>query len=185
MLIAVNGERPAKLWPLHHWLTLLQHLQTDRGLGPEAIGLIGGPPPTVADRAGDQLEEQLLKHLPLRDLRGQLTLPELVGALQRSQLCLAVDSGPLHLAAAAGCPTLAIFGTDPAGVRASPRDLWAPRSPNVWVSHSSASCSLCLETQYAPASCELPEHSCMNQVTPESLRSALRNHWGDRMPPKG
>ncbi|MCT0225742.1 glycosyltransferase family 9 protein [Synechococcus sp. CS-1328] len=180
VLIAVNGERPAKLWPLQHWLTLLEHLQTDWGLAPQAIGLIGGPPPATAERAGDQLELQLLTHLPLRDLRGQLTLPELVGALQHSQLCLAVDSGPLHLAAAAGCPTLAIFGTDHGGVGASPRDLWAPRSRNVWVSQSTASCSLCLEQQYAPASCELPEHSCMNQVTPESLRSALQNHLGER-----
>ncbi|MFM7675866.1 MAG: glycosyltransferase family 9 protein [Synechococcus sp.] len=173
VLIAVNGERPAKLWPLHHWLDLLDALQRDWGLAPEMVGLLGGPPPAVTERSGDLLEQQLLHNRPLRDLRGKLTLPELVGGLERSKLCIAVDSGPLHLAAASGCPTLAIFGTDSVGIGASPRDLWAPRSPNVWVSRSSASCSLCMEQHYQPSNCELEEHRCMDEVRPDALLAGL------------
>ncbi len=44
-----------------------------------------------------------------------LTLGQLAALLQRAQLVLGVDSGPLHLAVAQGTPTIQIFGpTDPA-----------------------------------------------------------------------
>ncbi|MEB3263298.1 MAG: glycosyltransferase family 9 protein [Synechococcus sp.] len=179
--IAVNGERPAKLWPLGHWITLLQRMQADLAVDPRQIGLIGGPPPRQSG-PGDQLEQALLTELPLRDLRGRLPLPQLVGALARSHLCVAVDAGPLHLAAASGCPTLALFGTDPAGVGASPRLLWAPRSPNVWLPSSTFRCALCQEEHYRNAHCLLPEHLCMEHLTPEVVWPQLLQAWAAAHP---
>jgi heptosyltransferase-1 len=42
-------------------------------------------------------------------------LPQLTALLRRAALCIAGDTGPLHLAAAAGTPVLGIYGpTDPA-----------------------------------------------------------------------
>ncbi len=53
-----------------------------------------------------------------------LPLVELAGALAAASLYVGNDSGVSHLAAAAGCPTVAVFGpTDPA--------TWAPRGPAV------------------------------------------------------
>ncbi|MGI4755940.1 MAG: glycosyltransferase family 9 protein, partial [Janthinobacterium lividum] len=43
------------------------------------------------------------------------TLPQLTALLRRTQLVIAGDSGPLHLAAALSIPVVALFGpTDPA-----------------------------------------------------------------------
>jgi ADP-heptose:LPS heptosyltransferase len=56
------------------------------------------------------------------------SLLELARALAASRLYIGNDSGITHLAAATGCPTVAIFGpTNPA--------VWAPRGSHVTVAH--------------------------------------------------
>jgi ADP-heptose:LPS heptosyltransferase len=177
VLIAVNGERPAKLWPLRHWLALLERLRREMGLSAGAIGLIGGPPPAVPRQPGDRLEHDLLARTGIRDLRGSLSLPALVGALARSRLCIAVDSGPLHLAAAAGCPTVALFGTDAEGIGASPRDLWAPRTDHVWISRSDHHCRGCLQSCFSNPACPLERHACMDDLTPGGLWPLVHQAW--------
>ncbi|MEA5392301.1 glycosyltransferase family 9 protein [Cyanobium gracile UHCC 0139] len=177
VLVAVNGERSAKLWPLRHWLSLLGQLRRDLNLPATAIGLIGGPPPAQPRHPGDQLEQELLARTGLRDLRGQLSLPALVGALGRSRLCIAVDSGPMHLAAAAGCPTVALFGTDSEGIGASPRDLWAPRAGHVWVSCSDHRCSCCHEARFDNPVCLRDQHHCMDHLSPTSVWPLVQQAW--------
>ena len=177
VLIAVNGERPAKLWPLEHWLVLLERLRQTMGLTANAIGLIGGPPPAEPRQPGDRLERALLARAGVRDLRGRLSLPALVGALARSRLCIAVDSGPLHLAAAAGCPTVALFGTDADGIGASPRDLWAPRAEHVWVSRSLERCGGCLQVRFENPACPLERHACMDGLPPDAVWPLIQQAW--------
>ncbi len=177
VLIAVNGERPAKLWPLEHWLVLLERLDREMGLPAGSIGLIGGPPPAEPRRPGDRLERALLARAGVRDLRGRLSLPALVGALARSRLCIAVDSGPLHLAAAAGCPTVALFGTDADGIGASPRDLWAPRADHVWVSRSRQRCGGCLQVRFENPACPLEQHACMDGLPPDAVWPLVQQAW--------
>jgi heptosyltransferase-3 len=71
------------------------------------------------------LAAPLLAALPEAvDLVGRLSLPEVAACLARAALFVGNDSGLMHLAAAAGAPTLGLFGpTDateygPAGARA-------------------------------------------------------------------
>lgn len=55
-----------------------------------------------------------------RVLAGALSLPELAAFLRRAALLVTVDTGPLHIAQAVRCPTVAVFGpTDPR--------VWGPR----------------------------------------------------------
>jgi len=49
------------------------------------------------------------------DFSGQLTLKELAALSARAKLFVGVDSAPMHIAAAMGTPTVAIFG--PSGDR--------------------------------------------------------------------
>ena len=55
-----------------------------------------------------------------------MSLTGLAGVLSRTAFYMGNDSGITHLAAAAGCPTLALFGPTDPGV-------WAPRGPHVRV----------------------------------------------------
>jgi heptosyltransferase III len=48
------------------------------------------------------------------ELTGRLTLTEIAACLERVSLFVGNDSGLMHVAAAAGAPTLGLFGPTPA-----------------------------------------------------------------------
>jgi heptosyltransferase-3 len=118
-ILAVNPGTgsAAKRWPLERWIDLLEAVASPGC----ALVVLGGP--------GD---EDLLASLRegLRWARASPVwavnrpLPLVAGLLSRSAGYVGCDSGITHLAAAVGCPTLALFGpTDP--------DRFAPRGGHV------------------------------------------------------
>jgi len=180
VLLAVNGERSAKLWCLDHWLALLTRMGRELDLGAEPFGLIGGPP--APDPGPGGLTEAALVAWGVRDLRARLSLPELVGAMASSRLVVCVDSGPMHLAAAAGCPTVVIFGTDRAGLGASPRELWAPRSGRVHLASTPISCAGCRDLAYSNDHCPLEDHPCQRQLDPSLVWPQVLSAWRQGQP---
>ncbi len=67
---------------------------------------------------GSTTEKALAKELPLSEstinLVGKTDIFQLGALLERCEVCLTCDSGPMHIAAAVGTPTIALFGpTDP------------------------------------------------------------------------
>jgi heptosyltransferase-1 len=98
----------------------------------------------------------------LVDLRGKLSLGGLVTVLDRSQSVLSTDSGPAHIAAALGRPTLVLFGatdwrkTKPAGQR-------------VFIHTYGLFCSPCLKrTCWRDTQVE-----CMGLLAPPKIRTLL------------
>lgn len=70
------------------------------------------------------------------DLTGELTLPELAALCALADLYVGNDSGPLHLAAAVGAPTLGLFGpTSPAR--------YGPRGPRARALRAVVDCRTC------------------------------------------
>ena len=106
-----------KIWPPERFVALYNELA---GLFPEArVAVFAGP--GAHERA---LAEPVLAALPgAIDLVGNLSLPEVAACLRRCAIFIGNDSGLMHLAAAAGAPTLGLFGRSradeyaPAGVR--------------------------------------------------------------------
>lgn len=78
-----------------------------------------------------------LAELPRNNvLAGVLTLPELAAFLEKASCLVTVDTGPLHIAQAVGCRTVAVFGpTDPA--------VWGPRGEKDVILHCATDCSPC------------------------------------------
>jgi len=73
---------------------------------------------------------------PVIRAEGRATLLQTAALLKRCDLFIGNDSGPLHIAAAVGTPTVSVFGpTDPA--------LLAPRGKWHRVVHKSLACSPC------------------------------------------
>jgi heptosyltransferase III len=106
-----------KLWPASHFAAVVDWL-TERGLQPVLIG-------TAKDRRRiDEVCSQARR--PVADLGERLTVNSLMGLLQTSKLYIGSDSGPMHLAALAGTPIVAIFGPsdDRAWHPVSPRAIW-------------------------------------------------------------
>lgn len=114
----VDGARPrvalvpcsrweSKNWPPACFVDVARRLQAARGA---AVFVVGG----AADRAVcAEVAAALEGHA--EDLAGTTTLAETGGLLGAMDLVITNDSGPMHMAAAVGTPTLAVFGpTDPA-----------------------------------------------------------------------
>lgn len=170
VLVHMTATRSAKQWLPEYWRMLIRWCR-ERGL---SVGVVGSAPQIERARyhAGD-IEEQVIQELGVQDLRGAYRLPELVGAFARARAAVVVDAGPLHLAAAAGCATICIFGNDDDGNGASPINLWAPRSPNAVVVRTPARCTVCVEQRFKNEGCLVEGHPCMRELRPERVIAAL------------
>ena len=92
-----------------------------------------------------------------------LRLPVLAALLSQCRAFIGNDSGVTHLAAAAGCPTVAIFGpSDPA--------VWGPRGRNVSIIHKQDICTPCHRT---PRQNERCSGSCLAAITVEKVFTVL------------
>lgn len=170
VLLHMTATRSAKQWLPQYWRALIEWCMA-RGL---SVGVVGGKPQVerVRYHAGN-LEEALLRETGLIDLRGETRLTELAGAFKRARAAVAVDAGPMHIAAAVGCPTVCVFGNDADGDGASPVRLWAPRRPNAIVVRTPAKCRVCVEHRFKNEACLVDGHPCMRELRPEIVFSAL------------
>lgn len=91
-----------KRWSLENFIALAQWLKHEHGIFP--VFSIGAAEREIA-RA---LAQKSTQEFALIDSLG---LRELIALLAGARIFIGNDSGPAHLAAAAGCPVLAIFGS--------------------------------------------------------------------------
>lgn len=164
ILISTGGRRPAKLWSPAYWQQVINWCH-EQGL---TVGLLGNKPEWQQSvyHTGEA-EEWLLTHTALQDLRGQLTLPEVAGALRLAHACITVDNGIMHLAYSVQTPTIALFG-------ATPWQLWTPRVPHLHLVLSTEPCLCGLESRYRNAHCRFPGHPCMESIQPEQVIATLK-----------
>ena len=106
-LIAVNlgTTWTTKRWDVTNFTEVIRHITQ---LAPEAKVILTG------SHAEQPLTEALPASLPILNFVGKTSLLQLGALLERCEVCLTCDSGPMHIAAAVGTPTVALFGpTDP------------------------------------------------------------------------
>jgi ADP-heptose:LPS heptosyltransferase len=137
-----------KIWPPTRFVALYRALSAE----------LGGAVPAILAGPGDYeraLAAPVLDALPEAiDLCGALTLPEAAACLARSALFVGNDSGLMHLAAAAGAPTLGLFGPTPAAEYAP-----AGRCAAAVVSPTAAMADLTVGAALAAARALLPQAS--------------------------
>ncbi len=90
------------------------------------------------------------------------TLSELQAHLQRADLVVGNDSGPMHLAGCLGLEGAVLFGP------ASPAQ-WAP--PDLSIITTPASCAPC--TQDGQINC--PNAVCMQQIDVQQVKAVIKN----------
>lgn len=149
-----------KLWRVEAWAALATALQ-EKGL---ALLLIGGAGETPLARA---INERLAQ--PILSLVGDTSLEQTAALLQRCALVIGLDSGPMHLAAAVGAPTIHLYGP----VDAARFGPWAdPASPTPHrVLTSDWPCAPCNRLDFSQA--ELPLHPCVRAISVEQVLAAL------------
>ncbi|MCX8086135.1 MAG: putative lipopolysaccharide heptosyltransferase III [Rhodocyclaceae bacterium] len=95
-----------KCWPAEHFAALMDRLSA------QGWPLVVTAAPEAKEKAlvAEILARRAVSRAPTFDLAGQLTLKELAALTARARLFVGVDSAPMHIAAAQGTPTVAIFG---------------------------------------------------------------------------
>ena len=99
-------SHPSKQWPLPRYRELIGAVGREPSI---QVALIGGPEERI------RVPEVLPAHGRVADVVGRISLSQLAALLRQARVVVSNDSGPVHLAAAMGTPTVVLFGTsDPA-----------------------------------------------------------------------
>lgn len=116
LIPGASAHRPGKRWPVERYAELARRLEA-RGL---AVGVVGGPDEAETGRAATAGTGAI-------DLTGRTDFADLAALGARAALAVGNDTGPTHLIAATGAPTIVLFSgeSDPA--------LCAPRGRHVEV----------------------------------------------------
>jgi heptosyltransferase-3 len=103
--LAPTANWAPKMWPVDRFAALFHALAADRLPGAVPV-IFAGPGPEEAATAAT-----LATALPdAIDLTARLTLTQIAACLRRAAFFVGNDSGLMHVAAAAGAPTLGLFG---------------------------------------------------------------------------
>jgi heptosyltransferase-3 len=161
-----------KQWHARGWRAVASHL-AGQGL---AVVASGGP----GDAERRYLDD-IWRDVDVLRLDGKLTWPELTAALAGARAFVGPDTSVTHLAAATGCPTVALFGpTDPRlwgpwpvkGLD-TPWDAsaWSQQRGNVFLVQNPLPCQPC---QHEGCLRNLKSFSrCLDELSPDPVLAAL------------
>jgi heptosyltransferase-2 len=155
LAVHLGAGTAAKRWPPIHWKALIARFLVDGW----RVVVIGGPEDADAARVLDT-------HERLRDWTGRMTVPQTTAFLERADLFLGADSGPSHLAACAGTPSVVLFS----GTNRAPQ--WRPWSRRSLILRHDVPCRPCHHKV-----CPLVDHPCMAGLPPERVYHAARRWW--------
>lgn len=151
--------RPQKMWPTEYWPELAAKLDL-----PAVI--VGGP--GERELAGTILSAS---RSPVVSAAGEMSLPETAALLESAALTVAVDTGPMHMAVAVGCPTISLFGST---------------GPRLF---DDGSRYVCLHRQFACWPCHrhpICEHyECLRAIRPEDVARVARDLVGEAVVQSG
>ena len=159
-----NGQ--SKRWPIPYWATLIDRLISKAGA---AVVLTGAPSDLPQIEAVTQrMREQAL------NLAGKTSLTQLAALLQRADLLISGDSGPLHMGVACGTPIIGIYGpTNPS--------LGGPVSPDATILRSGIWCSPCYNARDT-ADCRFYTTQCMKNILPAQVFEAAQQKLAQKVP---
>ena len=142
---------PTKLWAVKRWRELIQRLETETALVP-VLTWGNGEERTVV--------EQLAAAGGHAVVWPRGTLPELAALLAQAVVVIGGDTGPLHIAAAVGTPTVSLF-------RVTDAERNGPRGPRHIRLQAPLACSPCLRK-----SCER-DGECGNSISVDEVAAAI------------
>ncbi len=96
----------AKRWPLDRYAGAINKLRTDHPGITIHASVVGSP---AEAKLGEDLAAMIAE--PFENLAGKTTVDQLVEHLKTCHIVVSNDTGTMHLAAALGIPTVAIFGS--------------------------------------------------------------------------
>ena len=105
-----SAHRFEKRWPAERFADLARHL-LERSCPPVLIGTAAEAPVLAG----------ISREVPgAIDLGGRTSLGQIAALARRATCAVGNDTGPIHMAAAVGCPTVALFGAASDPKRSAP-----------------------------------------------------------------
>ena len=151
-LIALHpgGSSRLKRWPLEHFERLAGIAAND----------IGARILWIVDPAGTGADSKL----PSGSIVAKPSLRELIALLSESQLLVSNDGGPMHLAAALGVPTFAVYSW-------GKPEWWKPYGAvrHTWIQREDITCRPCA------GHCIFTEPICLTGLTLDVVAKAFRS----------
>ncbi len=150
---------PAKHWAAERWSAVADALAEGGGV---RLALTGGP-------GEERLAEEVAAGMRARPLllAGRTSVGQLAALMRLADLVLGVDSGPLHLAAAQGAPTIHLYGPGD-DQRFGP---WGDPARHR-VLRAELGCSPCGVFDACPRGLDFPE--CMDLIRADQVSTAAR-----------
>jgi ADP-heptose:LPS heptosyltransferase len=149
-VIFAGGARRTRHWPIENYMEVIHYLRS-LNMGVCIVGSSEQSEDTMQMSADDPL---------VINFAGRLELPELAALMKLSKIYIGNDSGPSHLAAAVGVPSVVLFG--PGDV-----DRHCPRGEGpVRVACFKVDCSPCYLEQCS-------HHTCMRSLTVEMVKAQI------------
>ncbi len=146
-----------KEWRTEQWAALVDHI----GANHQVTMVLTGAP----DERPQAKKLQELAKTRTYNLAGMTSIGELAALMHKSVLYIGVDTGAMHIAAAAGTPTISIFGPSPAVV-------WAPRGDEHLVITKDMPCVPCRDK-----GCGRTEFSrCLHELEFAEIRDVVNDH---------
>jgi heptosyltransferase-2 len=153
----------AKRWLPEYFVQAADRLAREFKAG---VAVFGSPEEAgLCESVASQLANRGVRAV---SLAGKTSLPQFIDMAAASRVFITNDSGAMHIASAAGAPTVSIFGaTDP----------WAtgPTGPLTRVVREPVECSPCLLRE-----CPI-DHRCMTRLTPDRAVDAALELVGTRL----
>jgi len=144
----------AKRWHPERFGFVADRLSKEYGA---SVIIFGGPGDvSTAGAVQASMKENVL------NLAGKTGLRGLMALVNRCSLFITNDSGPMHISAALGVPTLAVFGS-------TDHIATGPFGEGHRIIREPVNCSPCLKR-----TCPLRHYKCMEQVTPQRVLKAAK-----------
>jgi len=148
---------PAKRWLPEYFAETITAIYSEYGYIPVLFGA------SNEKQIGELILNNLNPEIPTLNLIGKTNLQELFSCIKHCSVFLTNDSGPMHIAAALGVPTVAIFG--------STNDITTgPFSNNAIVLKSSEPCAPCIKRH-----CAYNTYACMKNIKPSDAVDKLKH----------
>ena len=169
--VHASGGRAVKQWAPQRFADVASRLVQEHGA---TVVLTG----TDADRPIVEVVRRALPSAATIDLTGVPDLLSLAAVIERLDVYVTGDSGPMHIAAAVGTPVVAIFGpSDPAR--------YAPLHPMHRVVRVDLPCAPCNRIRLPPARCTGVTPDCLQGVSVDRVYAAAAAALAARRPAAG
>ncbi|MBC5829717.1 MAG: glycosyltransferase family 9 protein [Candidatus Eremiobacteraeota bacterium] len=147
---AISSRRP--IWPLEGWVALTRALSQRYGCTLFVTGSEG-------DKA---IAQRLAQHTAAISLAGKTSIGAFAAIAKRAKFFVVMHSGPMHVAAAVGTPTVGLFP-----LQADFPDRWSPLGRAVTVVRPSYQC----RPRERMETC--PDYACVRNLRVDDVMAAL------------